>query len=395
MGVFDNLFRRDNKKEKKQERAKANFIDDEWVEVVASSRDEAIERAATALNANKDHMEIKWLSKDGRKMRARRAEEGSSGQSETRRSSNNNQRDDRGRDRNRSSRRGRGRDRDSRDGNRDRNDRAQSMDAQGYDDDDQGQDDQYNRRNPVDEDRYEARDDHRGRGRDRGQSENDRQYDREVEVYEEEVEEETPHGLKAKEYLLEIVKSIDEPATVELYETNKTIRLEIESSESGLFIGKHGQTLEAIQHVMMKMMMKEEHEKFLVIDAEDYRIRREEALESKARKLAKKAKKEKRPVGVEPMNAIDRRIVHMALKGEPGIETKSIGEGSSRRVLIVPKGFQRRGGGGNNNNRRSDNRDRDRGGDRNYNGYRRDKEYEGPSGGGNRSSHSGGYDNDY
>ena len=138
--------------------------------------------------------------------------------------------------------------------------------------------------------------------------------------------------------LLQIVQKIEPNAKLELYETNKTIRLEIISSESGLFIGKFGQTLDSIQHLLKKILeIKFEDGKNLVVDAENYRVRREESIETKARKLAKKARQEGRPVSVEPMNAMDRRIVHMALKGEPGIETKSVGEGSTRRVLIVPK----------------------------------------------------------
>ncbi|MCB1198363.1 MAG: KH domain-containing protein [Bdellovibrionota bacterium] len=329
MGVFDNLFKKDNKKNNSRgPQAKANFIDDEWVEVTAGTRDEAIERAATALNATVDHLEIKWLTKDGKKLRARRVEEGQEAQEQ----------------------------KPSRPRKAAKKKREEKVETQAQDADEQGYDDDYRQDAAADE--------------------------QDDEPYEEEVEEETEHGRKAKEFLLQIVQCIDEPSTVELYETNKTIRLEIESAESGLFIGKHGQTLEAIQHLMMKFMMAEEHNKFLVIDAEDYRIRREEALETKARKLAKKARKEKRPIGVEPMNAIDRRIVHVALKGEPGVETKSIGEGSNRRVLIVPKGYQRKAGGNNSGGGRRYNNNRNN--NRSYNNnISRDKEYEGPSRGGN------------
>lgn len=321
MGVFDNLFKKENKKGNNT-KAKANFIDDEWVEVTATSRDEAIERASSALNSTEDHLEIQWLSKDGKKLRARKMEEGEEPKPKKSRSKS----------------------------------RSKSKSK------------------PKDQDEVEMKE----------YSEEPAEESSYHEEYEEEIEEETEHGEKAKDFLTQIVQCIDEPSSVELYETNKTIRLEIESAESGLFIGKHGQTLEAIQHLMMKIMMKDDHQKFLVIDAEDYRIRREESLETKARKLAKKARKEKRPIGVEPMNAIDRRIVHIALKGEPGVETKSIGEGSNRRVLIVPKGHQRRGGGG---GRRYNNRNNN---NRNFNSApRRDKEYEGPSRGGNESYDDG------
>ncbi|MCB0271721.1 MAG: KH domain-containing protein [Bdellovibrionales bacterium] len=304
MGVFNNLFKKDKKEDKNNNQTKANFIDDEWVEVTAGSREEAIDRAANALNSTESHLEIQWLSKDGKKLRARKSTE------TVEKSSKGNVTEEK-----------------------------ETVELQSYD-------------------------------------ASDREESSYQEEYEEEVEEETDLGRKAKDLLSEMIKCIDEPSSVELYETNKTIRLEIESQESGLFIGKHGQTLEAIQHLMMKMMMKDELGKFLVIDAEDYRIRREESLETKARKLAKKARKEKRPIGVEPMNAIDRRIVHVALKGEPGVETKSIGEGANRRVLIVPKGYQQRG---RNSGRRNNNNNRYGRSQQNEGNYRREKEYEGPS----------------
>lgn len=311
MGVFDNLF----KIGKKEEKAKANFIDDEWIEVTAGSRDEAIDRASSALNATEKHLEIQWLTKDGKKLRARKKVEGAEVVAKPKRAPR-------------------------------KKPTEKKPEPVEFKNDD------------IEESSY-------------------------VQEFEEEVEEETEHGRKAKELLIQIVQFIDKPSTVELYETNKTIRLEIESSESGLFIGKYGQTLEALQHLMMKMIMDDDNKKFLVIDAEDYRTRREESLEAKAQKLAKKARKENRPVGVEPMNALDRRIVHMALKGEPGIETKSIGEGSSRRVLIVPKGYQRSG-----NNNSSQRRGRYQSRDQQPS-IRRDKGYEGPS----RSDDV--YDDDY
>jgi predicted RNA-binding protein Jag len=390
MGIF-NIFKGSDKKGGKGHQTKANFIDDEWVEVSAASREEAVERACTALNATESHLEIKWLSKDGKKLRARKgsgqsqSKAASGGEKKTgnrkrknspkkqtqggRRGNKRNERDD---DRDGNSRGGARKARGSQ--NKNNSKQSSSRDAQNrrdeYDDADDFNDNQDN--DYRDDDRHDSR-------RDEGYESKDSVRD-DHEVFEEEFEEETNLGLDARDFLTKLVQFIDQPATVELYETNKTIRLEIESEESGLFIGKHGQTLDSIQHVMMKIFKEDDNPKFMVVDAEDYRVRREENLENKARKLAKKARKERRPVGVEPMNAIDRRIVHMALRGEPGVETKSIGEGSSRRVLIVPKGMdQRRGGrGGGRHQGRRGNGDRD-----GNQAPRREKEYEGPSRGGN------------
>ncbi len=397
MGVF-NLFR---SKKKEEEKATSKFIDDEWIEVSASSQDEAIKRACVALNTNPTHLEVKFLSKDGKKLRARKSsEEGDAakpaprapqarpaprgGQSArpARGGRNNNPRNDnRGENRNepradsrnapRNEPRGDSRNArpNSRSGGRNTSRNAPRQDEQtdetfvqeGSDTEPNFNTERngrgYSSENNYDTDQYEAQQKSRA----------------EEEDFVEEVEEETDLGRKAKEILLQIVQKIEANATIELYETNKTIRLEIISSESGLFIGKFGQTLDSIQHLLKKILeIKFQEGKNLVVDAEDYRVRREESIESKARKLAKKARQEGRPVSVEPMNAMDRRIVHMALKGEPGIETKSVGEGSSRRVLIVPK---RRAQGGRSGGGRDDGgRGRGRGQGRGFQGRGRNQD---------------------
>lgn len=299
MGVF-NLFKNMKKKDD-QDKPSSRFIDDEWVEVSASSKEEAIERACTALNANESHLEIKFLSKDGKKIRARKATQEQKAAPKEQKP-----REERSR-------------REEKPPRREKKPPMRSA---------KPMHDEKTDETAMNDDRYD----------DRYEEEPRQENFREQEPEEEEIEEETDLGRKAKEILVQIVQAIEANSTVELYETTKTIRLEIESKESGLFIGKFGQTLDAIQHLLKKMLeLKHEDGKHLVVDAENYRVRREESIESKARKLAKKARQERRPVSIEPMNAMDRRIVHMALKGEPGIETRSIGEGASRRVLIVPK----------------------------------------------------------
>lgn len=337
MGVF-NLFK---KKKEEDNKPTSRFIDDEWLEVTASSKDEAIERACMALNTNASHLEVKVLSKDGKKIQARKTD-GKTSEKTDETSAQPRQARGRGgrdgnRDGNRGGNRGNSRGGQQRNNRNDRNDRGNARrpvrDEQTDEEMQMSDDDYNNQRNYQDEDRQDYHD--QEASSDRG---NSRRYEEPEEDFVEEVEEETDLGRKAKEILVQIIQKIEPNAKVELFETNKTIRLEIISDESGLFIGKFGQTLDSIQHILKKILeIKFEDGKNLVVDAEDYRVRREEAIESKARKLAKKARQEGRPVSVEPMNAMDRRIVHMALKGEPGIETKSVGEGSSRRVLIVPK----------------------------------------------------------
>lgn len=386
MGVF-NLFKK--KKTEVDNKPTSRFIDDEWLEVSAGSKEEAIERACMALNTNPSHLEIKLLSKDGKKLQARKTDEQraeAKAPARDRESQSRQPRSNQGRaqgqgrggnrdrneksDRNPNARNARGQQaRPSRGPAPQRQDRNQSR-PQNMRDEEQtdetmmndgeyrgGNDEySYNHDRNTNEHYDDQQEQHSQANKARFQEEED---------FVEEVEEETDLGRKAKEILLQIIQKIEANAKVELYETNKTIRLEIISTESGLFIGKFGQTLDSIQHLLKKILeIKFEDGKNLVVDAEDYRVRREESIESKARKLAKKARQEGRPVSVEPMNAMDRRIVHMALKGEPGIETKSVGEGSSRRVLIVPKrrASSGRNGGGRNEGGRGRGRGQGRGG---------------------------------
>ncbi|MFH1262431.1 MAG: R3H domain-containing nucleic acid-binding protein [Pseudomonadota bacterium] len=147
-------------------------------------------------------------------------------------------------------------------------------------------------------------------------------------------------GLKAKEVLLGILKHIDESAQVEIHETTEEVDLEILGNGSGLFIGKRGATLEALQHLVAKMLgLDRRSGKRILVDSEKYRARRQEALEALAHNVAKRALRERRPISVEPMNAVDRRILHMALKEDRDVTTKSVGEGAGRKVVVVPRNF--------------------------------------------------------
>jgi spoIIIJ-associated protein len=151
---------------------------------------------------------------------------------------------------------------------------------------------------------------------------------------------ETPSdmGNQAKELLGQLLKFIDEAAQVEIRETTQEIQLEILGNGSGLFIGKRGATLEALQHLVAKMLgLDRRSGKRILVDSEHYRARRQQALEGLARRLASRARREGRPISVEPMSAIDRRILHLALKNDREVITKSVGEGSNRKVVVVPR----------------------------------------------------------
>lgn len=116
-------------------------------------------------------------------------------------------------------------------------------------------------------------------------------------------------------------------------------RVRIDSGEdSGLLIGRDGQTLSALQYLASCIVSRRMNASVRVqIDAGDYRSRQLEKLHNIALELAAKVKENGRPQSTRPMSAYLRRVVHMALQDDPDVQTHSKGEGSLKRVIIVPK----------------------------------------------------------
>lgn len=142
----------------------------------------------------------------------------------------------------------------------------------------------------------------------------------------------------AKMVLERIVAGIAASATVEGRVEGETIYLNIRGDGSGLLIGRHGQTLDAIQYIVGRIVGKQRGEKrMIVVDTERYRERRKENLERLAQRMGEKAKDTGRAINLQPMNASDRRIVHLALKHDHAIETRSEGEGSMKNIKIIPR----------------------------------------------------------
>lgn len=127
----------------------------------------------------------------------------------------------------------------------------------------------------------------------------------------------------------------DFPVTVE--EEDDCIVLNIQGDGSGILIGKSGQTLDALQYLINKALNKNgSGRKRIILDTENYREKRESSLVALALKLGEKAKRTRKPVTVSPMNAHDRRIVHLALKDDRELSTRSRGDGDFRKIVIVP-----------------------------------------------------------
>src|SRR5579883_2671026 len=144
---------------------------------------------------------------------------------------------------------------------------------------------------------------------------------------------------EAAEKLRGILSRMAIEAEVRTREEDERMVLEVVGAEAALVIGKHGATLDALQYLLNKMSpwpAEGAERKPIVIDAEGYRGRRAESLVELAHRLAEKALKTKRPVSAAPMSPADRRVIHLALAGQPGITTRSEGEGAARRLVIIP-----------------------------------------------------------
>jgi len=141
---------------------------------------------------------------------------------------------------------------------------------------------------------------------------------------------------EAKKLLEGLLGWLSEQATVEVREASKErIRLEILGDKTGLLIGKRGQTLDALQFLINKMVNRTaEDARRIEVDMEQYRKRREQSLRSMATRLGEKVKKKKKPITIEAMNAHDRRIIHLTLKSDPSLETRSVGKGEMRKLVI-------------------------------------------------------------
>lgn len=119
---------------------------------------------------------------------------------------------------------------------------------------------------------------------------------------------------------------------------NEMISLNIEGGDPGVLIGKHGQTINAIQYLINTITNRHQLKHIRVsVDADQYRSRREETLRNRAMHLANEVKQSKQEAVLEPLDASERRIIHTALADDPDVRTYSEGEEPDRHVVISPK----------------------------------------------------------
>lgn len=119
---------------------------------------------------------------------------------------------------------------------------------------------------------------------------------------------------------------------------DESLFIDIKGKDAGSIIGKRGQTLDSIQY-LTSLVANKNKDKYtrVVVDAENYRAKREKTLQQLANRLANKVTKTKKSVKLEPMNPYERKVIHATLQGKPGIVTRSEGEEPYRRVIIELK----------------------------------------------------------
>ena len=117
-----------------------------------------------------------------------------------------------------------------------------------------------------------------------------------------------------------------------------SLYIDIQGKDSGTIIGKRGQTLDAIQY-LTSLVVNKENQNYtrVVVDAENYRSKREKTLENLALKLAGKVARTKRSIKLEPMNPYERKVIHATLQNHPQVTTRSEGKDPYRRVIIELK----------------------------------------------------------
>ena len=143
----------------------------------------------------------------------------------------------------------------------------------------------------------------------------------------------------AKELLERVLAVIGAGGTVRVEEGDEEVRAIVTGDDLGLLIGRHGQMIDALQYLANAIGHRRlgEERRRIVVDAAGYRARREATLESLARRSAEQASATGHRVELEPMSAVERRIVHESLKDDPEVTTTSEGAEPNRYVVVVPQ----------------------------------------------------------
>jgi spoIIIJ-associated protein len=147
----------------------------------------------------------------------------------------------------------------------------------------------------------------------------------------------SPAATCVLELLEEVARGIGVEAEVRVSEQDGVVTGELVGDDLGLLIGHHGQTIDAIQHLAYRIAFRQTEQPIrVVIDAAGYRERRAVALRAAADQAAEAAVHDRRPVALEAMSALERKVVHEHLKTRHDVETYSEGQEPERRLVVTP-----------------------------------------------------------
>jgi len=142
---------------------------------------------------------------------------------------------------------------------------------------------------------------------------------------------------RVRHMLEEIVDAVGVAADVEVSEDASELRANLDGEDLGLLIGRHGQTIDAIQHLAYRIAYRgEEDRKRVTVDAAGYRERRATLLQEDADEAVEEALRTGEPVALDAMNAVERRVVHEYLRDRDGVETYSEGAEPDRHLVVAP-----------------------------------------------------------
>ncbi|HTE65878.1 MAG TPA: RNA-binding cell elongation regulator Jag/EloR, partial [Candidatus Binatia bacterium] len=135
----------------------------------------------------------------------------------------------------------------------------------------------------------------------------------------------------------ELLRLMGVPGAVEIAMGTETSKLNVTGSDLGVLIGRRGEKLASLQHLVNLIVAKREGQwNRIAVDVENYRGRREDQLRDVADRAAKRVIQSGKIIQLEPMPALERRIVHMALVENPSVRTQSVGVEPNRRIVVLP-----------------------------------------------------------
>jgi spoIIIJ-associated protein len=150
---------------------------------------------------------------------------------------------------------------------------------------------------------------------------------------------ESEFAASLRSLLVQITAALGIDARIDVHEDDESVVATCSAADAGLLIGRHGQTIDAIQYLLNAIAHRAlgEDRKDVVVDAAGYRERRRATLESLAIRAAEQVRLSGRPVELEPMTAVERKVVHLRLKELDGVQTSSEGAEPNRYVVVAPE----------------------------------------------------------